>query len=87
MEIVYDEDFTLEELQKGDFVFQGKDFDELYEKHLKFESKFHEKFRYSLTKEEFISEVNLGYGESEYLQCARIVSHETGFYYDNEYIG
>lgn len=81
--IPYD-NFTVEELNNDRYLRETDNLDELYDYHVAFERGFGLEYDEIMTKEEFINEISKGYGNSKSLQCSRIITHESGFYYDQE---
>ena len=60
---------------------------EAYDDFYKFEMGFDEDCRANLSYEEFCSELDKGYGKSDYTQVARLYEDESGvIWYDNEYV-
>lgn len=68
------------------FILVGNNRKEAYDDFVEFESGFDENCRTTLTYEEFCIELDKGYGNSDYLQVARLYEDENGVWYDNEYV-
>lgn len=79
------DNFTTEDLKDERYLFETDNIDHLYDFHVAFERGFGLEYDEIMSKEEFINEIKKGYGESDFLQCSRIVTHKTGFYYDQEF--
>ena len=71
----------------SNFSLQGNNRQEAYEAHIAFEMGFsNPQVRDVVTFEEFCHELNLGYGNSDHTQIARLYETLDGkVYYDNEY--
>jgi len=69
------------------FIEIGRSKRQAYEDFCEFEMGFDEDCRVILSYEEFCSELNKGYGHSEYIQIARLHEDRQGvIWYDNEYV-
>lgn len=76
-----------EVLDMSTFILDGNTREEAYKSFLDFEKGFSEDFRVELSFEEFCKELDLGYGNSEYVQVARLYEDEDGkIWYDNEFV-
>ena len=65
----------------------GNNREEAYNDFVEFESGFSELLRNNLSYEEFCTELDKGYGNSDYVQVARLYEDENGaVWYDTEYI-
>lgn len=60
------------------------DLDNLVDLYTDFISEYSE-YGINITFDEYISELELGYGESDYLEIARLIVLSNGIWYDNEY--
>lgn len=70
------------------FIPAGNSRLEAYGHHMDFEMSFYEpKLRDLITFKDFCKELDLGYGNSDHVQIARLYEDETGkIWYDNEYV-
>ena len=78
----------IEEMDLSTFVCIANNRLEAYGSHMNFEMGFdNPKVRVLLTFDEFCKELDKGYGNSEYLQIARLYEDADGrIWYDNEYV-
>ena len=68
------------------FVKVGNNRRESYDDFVAFESGFNEEVRYNYTFEEFCKELDMGYGNANCTQIARLYEDENGIiWYDNDY--
>lgn len=67
-------------------IAKANDFEKAYKDFLKFESNFDNETKIVLTYEQFLTELNKGYGNSSYIQIARYFVLSSGIYYDNDYV-
>ncbi len=73
----------------GSFVCVGNNRKEAYASHMNFEMGFdNPELRVLITFDEFCKELDLGYGNSKYVQISRLYEDADGkIWYDNEYVG
>ena len=63
----------------GDYKYAFYDF-------AQFEDGFEKECKVNITYEEFVKELEKGYGKSVYIQIARLFELSNGIWYDNEYV-
>ncbi len=68
-------------------VADAYDYKGAYDGHIEFEKGFDKEFQCIMPFEEFLTEIKKGYGQSDYIQIARLICLSNGIYYDNEYAG
>lgn len=75
------------EMNLSTFVKVGNNKTEAYDDFYEFEMGFDEDCRTNLSYEEFCSELDKGYGNSDCIQIARLYEDKNGvIWYDNEYV-
>ena len=66
-------------------IADAKDYQYAYEDFAQFEDGFEKECRNELSFEQFMEELKKGYGNSGYVQIARLFELSNGIWYDNEY--
>lgn len=74
-------------------ICEAGDYKKAYRQHVEFEMSFVDsngkpayKKSDMISYAKFVKEIKKGYGNSEYLQIARLLETDDGIYYDNEYV-
>lgn len=79
----------IDKIDLSNFVLIGNNRQEAYNSHIEFEKGFDDPDNpyLKMSYQEFCDELDMGYGNSDYLQIARLFEDSDGkIWYDNEYI-